>query len=371
MRAIFAIGFLSLLLAVSAPPQSFAQVAHPVLNLRDFGAVGDGKADDTNAVRQWLGALTPGTRGYAPAGVYVIHSPLESATPRISIAGDGPYQTIFAYAGTDPNVDILTIENVVNWQISGLRVTAFTRMSGGAAVHLKRFCRSMIDQVVIDGQDGTKNLWNGIWFDAVDMVTYRNFDIKAQNDAVMVNGGLGRQPKADLMLEQGKIGGSQVGLRVGGAFGGLCIDQTDIIGNGRNVVIDNSLAHEGNREIFFGPAAMIDSAKTGASITLADTLAGTAAWLEFSGTWIASGTTDGFLSVPDVRWTVQFTGGNIFNFGRDGIHNESQKIRLYFNGTIIRNNRGYGVQSLVPNDTISLIDITYLSNAAGDYAHPH
>ena len=218
MRAIFAIGFLSLLLAVSAPPLSFAQVAHPVLNLRDFGAVGDGKADDTNAVRQWLGALTPGTRGYAPAGVYVIHSPLESATPRISIAGDGPYQTIFAYAGTDPNVDILTIENVVNWHISGLRITAFTRMTGGAAVHLKHFCRSMIDQVVIDGQDGTQNLWNGIWFDAVDMVTYRNFDISAQNDAVMVNGGLGRQPKADLMLAEGKIEGSQVGLRVGGGF---------------------------------------------------------------------------------------------------------------------------------------------------------
>ena len=116
---------------------------------------------------------------------------------------------------------------------------------------------------------------------------------------------------------------------------------------------------------------MIDSAKTGASITLADTLAGTAAWLEFSGTWNASGITDGFLSVPGVRWTVQFTGGNIFNFGRDGIHNESQNIRLYSNGTIIRNNRGYGVQSLVPNDTISLVGTTYLSNAAGDYAHPH
>ena len=181
----------------------------------------------------------------------------------------------------------------------------------------------------------------------------------------------GASPRRILCSQREKSKDLKSVCALGGAFGGLCVDQTDIIGNGRNVVIDTSLAHEGNREIFFGPAAMIDSAKTGASITLADTLAGTAAWLEFSGTWIASGTTDGFLSVPDVRWTVQFTGGNIFNFGRDGIHNESQKIRLYFNGTIIRNNRGYGVQSLVPNDTISLIDITYLSNAAGDYAHPH
>jgi len=186
----------------------------------------------------------------------------------------------------------------------------------------------------------------------------------------MVNGGLGSQPKADLMLEQGKIGGSQVGLLIGGAFGGLCVDQIDIIANGRNVVIDNSLAHEGNRELFFGPTAMIDSAKTGASITLADTLAGSASWLEFSGTWIASGINDGFLIAPDVNWTVQFTGGNIFNFDRDGIHNESKNVHLISNGTIIRNNRGYGVQSLVPNDGISL-NATYFSNGAGDYAHPH
>jgi len=369
-HVIFAVGFLSLLFTVSALTPLFAQAAHPVLNLHDFGAVGDGKADDTNAVQKWLAALTPGTRGYAPAGVYVIQSPLKSTTPRISIVGDGPYQTVFAYAGTDTNADIFTIQDVVNWHISGLRITAFTKMSGGVSLHLKNFCRSMIDQVVIDGQDGNNNLWNGIWFDAVDMVTYRNFDIVAQNDAVMVNGGLGSQPKADLMLQQGKIGGSQVGLLVGGAFGGLCVDQIDIIANGRNVVIDNSLAHEGNRELFFGPTAMIDSAKTGASITLADTLASSASWLEFSGTWIASGITDGFSIAPDVNWTVQFTGGNIFNFDRDGIHNESKNIHLICNGTIIRNNRGYGVQSLVPNDAISL-NATYFSNSAGDYAHPH
>jgi hypothetical protein len=62
--------------AVAADPASGSQ---GVLNVRNFGAVGDGKADDTNAFRNALAAaaqLHPGRTVLVPGGSYRLTSPL-------------------------------------------------------------------------------------------------------------------------------------------------------------------------------------------------------------------------------------------------------------------------------------------------------
>ena len=48
-----------------------------VTNVKDFGAVGDGEADDTDALQAALSSLTNGGELYFPAGTYQISDTLE------------------------------------------------------------------------------------------------------------------------------------------------------------------------------------------------------------------------------------------------------------------------------------------------------
>ncbi|GJE45640.1 hypothetical protein AEGHOMDF_4840 [Methylobacterium soli] len=320
---------------------------------------------------RWLSSIQPGQRGYAPAGSCRFAEPLLILSDRIAITGDGPYQTIFVYTGTSETVDLITIGDgirpIKNLSLRDFRVTSSTRMKDGSAIHAKQLVRSMLESLVVDGQDGNGNLWNGIWFDGVDQVVYRSMEARAQADAVRVNGIAGKgNPKADLFLQSGKISFSDVGLRVGGAFGGLYADALNIIANGRGVVIDNSLADEANRELFFGPLVAIDSTKRGAAVTLEDAKAGPASWTQFTGSWVASEATDGVLVAQGVRSTLVVQGGSIFNFKRDGIRNESQNASVFVSQTIFRFNKGRGINNQSKVLDVSASGVVFQHNELGN-----
>ena len=88
--------------------------ATDVLNAKDFGAVGDGVADDTAAIQVFFNSLTNGRSGFIPAGTYNISSPLIlTITPRgFSLEGAGANATIFAatplFSSTNPVLNIVT-----------------------------------------------------------------------------------------------------------------------------------------------------------------------------------------------------------------------------------------------------------------------
>lgn len=71
-----------------------------IISVKDFGAVGDGVADDTAAVQAALTAAN-GRTLYAPAGIYRITSTITSYNqslvkrPGVRIIGDGPDVTVF------------------------------------------------------------------------------------------------------------------------------------------------------------------------------------------------------------------------------------------------------------------------------------
>lgn len=59
----------------------------PVLNARDYGAVGDGSSDDTQAIQDAIDAATDGETVYLPAGIYSVgHT--EDERPVLLIDGD-------------------------------------------------------------------------------------------------------------------------------------------------------------------------------------------------------------------------------------------------------------------------------------------
>jgi hypothetical protein len=273
---------------------------------------------------------------------------------------------VLNYTGVTNTIDLLTLSGsgqIINIELTGFRIASATTMSAGTALHLVNFCRSRLRDVVADGQDGNGNLWNGIWFDRIDMVFCDGFQVVAQNDAIRINGTVGSGPKADLFLANGKIGGAAIGLHIGGAFGGLQVGAVDIIGNNQNVVVDTALASEGNRELFFSDQCMVDSALTGDGYYINDTLAGSG-WLSIGG-WVASSAGSGIHVIAWAGW-ISISAGTIFNNRADGIRIDTASPAIVLGTqTVVRSNGGYGVNATVAITQISLGYATFSGNTSG------
>lgn len=83
----------------STTPRDLAVRFSEVVNIRDFGAVGDGSTDDTAAVQAALNYVAANNQFsiYAPEGTYVINGVTfaASGTQQLVIRGSGAYKTIF------------------------------------------------------------------------------------------------------------------------------------------------------------------------------------------------------------------------------------------------------------------------------------
>jgi len=334
-----------------------------VYNVKAFGAVGDGTTDDTAAINAAETAAPTGACVYFPSGTYKITSTVTVIRQRACWVGDGPYQSVIM--GNFDTADILVFGNgsdeLRGVHVSGLRVDSSVNRTAGTAIHAKKVCRSSFDNLIIAGQDGTSNLWDGIWFDRSDAVRFHDFEIDVQNDGLLVNGTAGTGPKAGLFVSNGKILNFTNGVVVGGAFGGLYLDFLDIIGGTNGLVIDQSLVAEQNREIFLGPNTTIDSC-TGVGIKVDEAMNnGT---LLLTGTWLGSNGI-GLQFTSDAGSVVTtIAGGTIFNSTGDGIDISSANPKVVVMGTSIRNNGGWGIDN---NAGATLFAIPYfLSNTSGD-----
>ena len=85
----------------STTARTLAARAADFVNLKDFGAVGDGVTDDTVSVNAWIAeVLSTGNVGYAPAGNYKVTSPIlidyvSVATTGFTLMGAGVQRTVF------------------------------------------------------------------------------------------------------------------------------------------------------------------------------------------------------------------------------------------------------------------------------------
>lgn len=246
--------------------------AAEVLYAEDYGVVPNA-TDNTAALQAFFAALQAfpnPVKGVLPSGWLYFTAPLTlSGKQWWTLVGSGIGATTFVYKGASTTVDLLKITNCFNFSLSGFAIDSNTVMTAGTALHLDGSGHAALTEIRMAGQSGAThigpdsnmhyNLWNGFWFDKVDNVTLHNFEAAAQNDSMRVNGSVGAGYKAGLFLQFGKIMSSRVGLRVGGGFGGIYVDNTDIIGNWNNIVVDQSIAAEFNREVFIGIHVSSDS----------------------------------------------------------------------------------------------------------------
>lgn len=235
------------------------------VSIKQFGAYGDGAHSDDTAMTNWLSVLSPTIAGYAPAGTYNFST--QKVLPLLNgirILGDGARQTVFQYTGVSTTNDLWVAGNgttsLTGWSLSGFRFDSSTVMTAGAALHLELMESGNelfdIDVGLISGT--TKNLYHGIWADNVNVFKYTRGNGHVQGDALRVNGSQTSAAGSDVFLDDLALLNSGIGLHIGGGQGGVYVGKVLGFGNTVNYQIDNALAAQGNRELFFSDLCVSD-----------------------------------------------------------------------------------------------------------------
>ena len=86
------------------------------VSVKDFGAVGDGVADDTAAIQAALSAASAGTAVFVPAGTYLISTTLSVASAYVTIIGEG-------WASVIQQTSVAASKGAITCSADGLTVT--------------------------------------------------------------------------------------------------------------------------------------------------------------------------------------------------------------------------------------------------------
>ncbi|MGB7264877.1 MAG: glycosyl hydrolase family 28-related protein [Terracidiphilus sp.] len=125
--------------ARAAPPQPPSTSERGFYNVSDYGARGDGSADDTAAIRSAIAAAQQNAYGgvvYLPVGQYVVTAPLVVTKSDILILGSGPLATMGGAGYNDGNCT--TIKPAAKWAQAGASQPAcilFDAVTAGAGVN--------------------------------------------------------------------------------------------------------------------------------------------------------------------------------------------------------------------------------------------
>ncbi|MBR6427445.1 MAG: hypothetical protein IKS28_06425 [Clostridia bacterium] len=333
------------------------------LPLKLFGAAGDGSTDDTEAIKRWLNCLESGRSGYVTAGDYVFTEPL--TFPRldnVSVYGDGQHQSRFVYRGENRTADLITVgsekTNSYGVELRGLNIESAVHMDGGYALRLVSLKHKCLVRDVsissIDGKNGC-NLWNGVFFDRCSLTDYVGFSINVQNEAISVCGTPSDDSAADILIDEGTIVGSRIGIHCGGGFGGLYVRQVLIYGcTETGYLQDNALAKRGNREIFISDMCVLDACHS--YCALIDDSESLQCTLQFgafiSGAgWISPATPGVGLKIKSLpQGRVSVTSSHIKHCVSDGIQISDKTALIAFAPTVcIVGNGGYGIR--MPSDS--------------------
>ncbi len=111
----------------------------------DFGAVGDGATDDTEAFVEALAATSPGHALYVPEGTYLVTGPL-AIDRGIAVRGAGPTRTLihsahdrtaFSIIGENP-VEMTTLSAAADKDSGTVQIVSVDGLSAGDLVQLTR-----------------------------------------------------------------------------------------------------------------------------------------------------------------------------------------------------------------------------------------
>ncbi|MGI0016988.1 MAG: glycosyl hydrolase family 28-related protein, partial [Nitrososphaera sp.] len=318
-------------------------------NVKDYGAVGNGVADDTNAVRNAISAVQNAGGGtiYFPSGNYLIKGTLSFSSQKvIEIVGNGWSSNIlWAFNG-----------HLFKWgsgvscrevTVSNLKITStnVSKSAGNAAI----FCEggvagSYFDHLLITSSGSIKPA------SGIKLVGHSDSTTIHQCQFWNIKGtGITIGHGAEIRIEGGRIIGDDkrndgsIGVHLTGNNGGVHITETDLINLQEGVRIENSSGRGSNREVFITHATL-DRCWRG--LALKDN-----SYVSIAGCWAASCNQENIHVEAGLASPILvINGGTIFNAGavggdptngRNGITINSGSFIL--SGVTVRNNLGKGI----------------------------
>ena len=136
----------------------------PYINVKDYGAVGNGVANDTAAIQAAIAALTAGGTLVIPIGTYLVSYPLDFGNKYgVRVMGSGRPGDDPAVAGSATVIKYSGTGGAIRWAIdevtslfSGITISDLAIHNNGATsspcgIHLGNASNALIERVSIDG----------------------------------------------------------------------------------------------------------------------------------------------------------------------------------------------------------------------------
>jgi hypothetical protein len=324
----------SLARAREAPSFSSARAAPPppifAFDVRTFGAVGDGVVDDTAAVQAAFDAAVAAGGGtvFVPSGAFRVTSTVSVAgatSVPLAVRGEGWQSALVWEAATD----LLLFAPADGSQLAHALLANFAIVCAGSAPKPARatavkfasgIVRSTLSNLLFYGAGPLPNASLG---NAVTCGTNLDLGGASVTDTVSVRDTLhwflrgtgvviGRG--SEVRVLGGRIVGTgarddgSVGVHVTGNNGGVHVSETDVIGLGVGVLLENASGAGSNRETFITHATM-DSDGVGL-------LVNDSSYVSVAGCWAASSDrANVLLDAGAAGAHVVIAGGTIFNGG--------------------------------------------------------
>jgi hypothetical protein len=356
---------------MAATKVPYSMIKGAPVSVLDYGAVGDGVADDTTALNDFLAAVSSGARGHIPAGTYKFTSALNAVTGHdIFISGDGD-SSVLLYTGASTTPGNLLTFGDGTTTYYGLRLEKFmvgssTSLASGAAVRVRKTFYIEHD-IVLNGPTGhAGKLYHGL---SADNCAYTNLH---QSRFYATNKGLVFSNCLEIHMGDAWVGGvssAGVGVHLAGNNAAFYSERCRQLGAQYGLLIDNSVAAAPNIQIFLGAGSVFDTNATAAAY-VNDTGTATISKFIHADAWFGSTTAGSGLAV--VAWTNGkiFSGlGTFINNSAAGINVTDYTVTLALgDGVKLTNNGTYGV-SAGSAFTITSSAVA-LSNTSGAY-HPN
>lgn len=302
--------------------------AREAISVKDFGAVGDGVADDTAAIQAAITAVgaTGGGTVFFPAGTYSLSAALSMSSLSVILEGASRFSTLLRQSIA--NARILDITGDFCGVNSLSFIYADTPTPGGAAIYCRGSFCTFKDFVI-------RNAHIGIDYSIGSGGKITNFEIFDY-----VNAGLLVQSLNDLFVSsfimnagneaRGALGGIRLVNRVE-AF--ICTDG-DILGGTYSMTTTAASNTSGQRPAYNNfTHVFFDLSNTGVSL---DAIVET----EFVGCWFSSGRVDGGNPGCTIFNTdsITFTSSRFFNCGAHGCLVTSAAKRTIFTSCKFQSN---------------------------------
>lgn len=152
-------------------------------NVRDYGAIGDGVADDTAAITAAISAASSSVTGggtvFLPPGQYLTSSTL-TFPGLVSMVGSGWSASYIVPTDTAHDVIAVNISGVsktFHHMFAGFAIYPKSNFSAGAGIHLGNSGKGTVRDVKIDGSLGGKPYY-GVQLDQVSDTVFQNVRVE-------------------------------------------------------------------------------------------------------------------------------------------------------------------------------------------------